>query len=78
MRLKEVDTVPAGSTRGRVSQYHPIYERLAKLGTEKWLEISCESEGEFKKLLTSLRAHRTPKLKTRTVGQTVIYAQERR
>lgn len=78
MRLKEVETVPAGTTRGRVSQYHPIYERLAKLSAEKWLEISCDSEGEFKKLLTSLRAHHTPKMKTRTVGQTVIYVQERR
>lgn len=78
MRVKEVDAIPAGSTRGRVSQYQPVYERLAKLGTEKWLEISCESEGEFKKVLTSLRTHRTPKLKTRTVGQTVIYVQERR
>lgn len=68
MRLKEVETGPSGSTRGRVARYHSIYERLAKLGTEEWLEISGESEGELKC---------TPNVKTRTLGQTVIYAQER-
>lgn len=69
MRLKEVETGPSGSTRGRAAQYHSVYERLAKLGTEEWLELSGASEGELK---------RTPNVKTRTLGQTVIYAQERR
>ncbi len=78
MRLKEVETDSRGSIRGRVAQYHSIYERLAKLGAETWLDISCDSEGELKKPLTRLRAHRTPMMNTRTVSQTVTYARGRR
>ncbi len=78
MKIKEVDGEPSMSRRGRLSPFQPVYDRLAKLDDSKWLEVTADSEDEFRKLLTSFRAHRNPKMRTRTKDNTVIFVQERR
>ena len=76
MRTKTVDALPPLPRRGRVSQYQPVYDQLRALGPDQWLEVTCDNPAEFKKVLTSLRTHTTPRLRTRTTGM-VIYAQPR-
>lgn len=75
MRLKVVDTVPR---LRRASAHQAIYDRLAQLDSGKWLEITCESDDVYKKVIRSLRGHRRPKVRCRAAGQRVIYAQEER
>lgn len=75
MRLRVVDTAPSPR---RVSVHQAIYDRLAQLDSEKWLEITCESDDVYHKVLQSLRGHRRPKVRCRAAGQRVILAQEER
>jgi len=76
MRIRVVEVLPPLPQQGRVSRYQPLYQQLNETPAGEWVAVSCLTSADFRRLLASLRTHKTPRIRTRTdVANLVVYAQ---
>lgn len=76
MRIRVVEVLPPLPQRGRVSRHQLLYQQLNETPAGEWVTVSCLTSADFRRLLASLRAHKTPRIRTRTdVANLVVYAQ---
>lgn len=78
MRIRVLDALPPLPRPGRVSRYHDLYQQLNETPAGEWVQISCRDSDDFRRVLTNLRTHTAPRIRTRTdISHLVIYAQRR-
>lgn len=75
-RIRVVDALPLLPRRGRASRYQSLYQQLSEAGAQEWIQVACRDSEDFRRLLTSFRAHTALRIRT-DITNLVIYAQRR-